>query len=161
MKDGLPFLLLAWLLAAFAARSGAGAIHPRAFHERAPEALEIKIERVVRAVRRGQDILMLVRAQVTAVRKSAAGVRVGDSILVRYELDLEAIARRRKAHDSVQPALIGGQFLHEPDPPRVGETVVAYLAPEEKPEGGRDAPRAFCPAAYQYSFVDPASKTGF
>ena len=157
MKAGLLSPVFAWLLAAFAARSGAGAIHPSAFHIRAPEALEAKIERVVR----GRDILVLVRARVTAVRRTTAGVRVGDSILIRYELDLEDIARRRKKHEGIVPALIGGQFLHEPDPPRAGEDVVVYLALEERTEANKDRPRAFCPAAYQYSFVDPASRTGF
>ena len=50
---------------------------------------------------------------------------------------------------------VGGQFLHEPDAPRAGETVIAHLIVGEKSKDDKEAVRAFEPAAHQYSFENP------
>ena len=140
-------LLLAALLGLATAPFGRGAIHPRVIQEGAPEILEIRVERILRLEQPGR---ILFRSRVLAVRRSAAGVRVGDWILVRYPWDPVDIKRREAAYWSGPPPP-GPQFFYEPDPPAAGATILAYLVAEAAPKEA-DAPRAFAPGARQYSF---------
>ena len=142
-------LLLVALLVLPAVRFGHAAINPEAFKGSSPEILELKIEEVGRGEKPSRLVL---RARVTAVRKSAAGVRVGDTILIRYTWDHEDILRRAAIHAS-RPPRPGPQFLHEPEPPAEGAKVLAHLAPAEGAPAAKEAPRAFQPAAHQYSFA--------
>ena len=141
-------LLLAALLGLAAARLGRGAIYPPALQDRAPEILELRVERIMRLEQPGRIIF---RARVLAVRRSATGVRVGDSILVRYDWDPADIERRRAQWDSRLPPA-GPQFFYEPDPPAAGATIPAYLELGGIPKEA-NVPRAFEPAARQYSFA--------
>lgn len=147
MPPLLRHLLLA-LLVLPAVRFGYAAINPEAFKNNAPEILELRIEEAGRGDKTSR---ILLRARVLAVRKSAAGVRVGDTVLIRYTWDQEDILRRAAAH-AAQPPRPGPQFLHEPEPPAEGAKVLAHLAPAEGPEV-KGALRAFRPAAHQYSFT--------
>ncbi len=147
MPSLLRFLFAALLVLPIA-RSGHAAINPEAFKNNAPEILELKIEELGRGEKPSR---ILLRARVIAVRKSAAGVRVGDTVLIRYTWHQEDILRRAAAH-AAQPPRPGPQFLHEPEPPAEGAKILAHLAPAEAPEV-KGALRAFQPAAHQYSFA--------
>ena len=139
-------LFLVVLLGLTAVRSGRGAAPPQVFQNQATEILEIRVERIVRLEQPGW---VLFRARVLAVRRSAAGTRVGDSILVRYPWDPADIERREAKYWRGLPPP-GPQFLYEPDPPASGATLFAHLVAERT--SGDDARRDFLPGAYQYTF---------
>jgi len=122
------------VLCVCAALTASAAINPEEYKKVASDALLLReIARVVATDREQKPTTRRVTivAEVLEVRTPAkARARVGDTIVIDYTVDLVAY---RKSLDAfrARPPMPGPQFLHEPEPPELGDTkeFVAYLAP--------------------------------
>lgn len=122
------------------------AINPREF-QRGPEILVI--EMIGRSVKTfGKVVSVQLLARVVSVERTATALKTGQTILISYERNPAALARKRKARDNRSwPQKIGPQILFQPLPPVLGAKAKAYLRKAPGENG-----HVYQPSAHQYSF---------
>lgn len=114
-------LLAGWLLGLAPAQA---AINPAHFQRIASDVVRLReIARIVHTdkVDGGTLRRVTIVAQVVA-EKESRDVRVGDTIIIDYTVNLTKLAEAAKEHHDRQGTMPGRQFLGEPEPPVTDES---------------------------------------
>lgn len=128
---------------------GWSAIDPQAIRNVAPE--ELTIEVTASRYEKGEKISRVyVTARVVAVERSVSGLEAGDAILIAYFYDHADYRERKAAHrKQVERGMVGAQFMHLPDVPRLGRHAAFLRRRDDNESNGA----VYVPAANQYSFT--------
>lgn len=105
------------------AQSAPAAINPDNFKRIASDVVQLReISRITHTDKTGDGEVRRVTivAQVVAEKESRE-VKIGDTLVIDYSVNLTKLARAAKEHSDRQGNMPGGQFMSEPEPPKLDE----------------------------------------